>query len=163
MSAAFQPPSPETASLHRLLEACHALSQHTDQHLLGLLSKHASADTQTALREQLPTLRHLVRSGAHLREQLQQGQQAWAQAPSKPQPGAELPTQPEPLSAREGEVLRLLAKGYTQQQIADALFISPTTVNNHYARIRQKLGLKGRNSLISFAVTHFLNNHSMDL
>ncbi|MGE3465819.1 MAG: LuxR C-terminal-related transcriptional regulator [Pyrinomonadaceae bacterium] len=48
------------------------------------------------------------------------------------------------LSERELEVLRLLAKGMTTNQIADQLFLSPTTVNNHVQRILKKLSAHSR-------------------
>ena len=56
------------------------------------------------------------------------------------------------LSAREREVLALLARGCTLPQIGAALFISPATVNNHCARMREKLGLKGSKALLRFAM-----------
>lgn len=57
------------------------------------------------------------------------------------------------LSPREQQVLTLLAQGYTFPRIGEHLFISPATVSNHCARMREKLGLRGRNSLIAFALS----------
>jgi two-component system response regulator NreC len=57
------------------------------------------------------------------------------------------------LSPREQQVLTLLAQGYTFPRIGEHLFISPATVSNHCARMREKLGLRGRNSLIAFAIS----------
>ena len=48
----------------------------------------------------------------------------------------------DPLSDREREVLRLLALGHTNQEIAKLLFISVRTAETHRAHIIQKLGLK---------------------
>ncbi|MEJ7666096.1 MAG: helix-turn-helix transcriptional regulator [Hymenobacter sp.] len=48
-------------------------------------------------------------------------------------------------------MLALLTKGHTLPQIGDKLFISPATVNNHCARMREKLGLRGRNALMRYA------------
>lgn len=48
------------------------------------------------------------------------------------------------LSAREIEVLRLLADGYSNQDIADRLVLSVRTVERHLASAYQKLGLSGR-------------------
>ncbi len=48
------------------------------------------------------------------------------------------------LSAREGEVLRLLADGLTDRAIADALGISPRTVESHVGSILGKLGVRNR-------------------
>lgn len=50
----------------------------------------------------------------------------------------------EPLSARELEVLRKLAAGLTNREIADALFISPETVKKHTGSIYGKLGVRSR-------------------
>lgn len=56
------------------------------------------------------------------------------------------------LSSREREVLALLALGYTLPRIGQKLFISPATVNNHCARMREKLELRGRNALVAYAM-----------
>lgn len=55
------------------------------------------------------------------------------------------------LSEREREVLVLLAQGYTYQQIADMLFISPKTVDYHRTNLFRKLGLNSRADLIRYA------------
>lgn len=49
-----------------------------------------------------------------------------------------------PLSARELEILQLVAKDLTNAEIAEALFISPLTVKTHVERILAKLGVRGR-------------------
>ncbi len=51
---------------------------------------------------------------------------------------------PEPLSAREQEVLKLIAAGLTNREIAAALVISPETVKKHTGSIYGKLGVRGR-------------------
>lgn len=51
---------------------------------------------------------------------------------------------PEPLSEREQEVLRLIAAGLTNREIADRLIISPETVKKHTASIYDKLGVGNR-------------------
>jgi DNA-binding NarL/FixJ family response regulator len=58
---------------------------------------------------------------------------------------------PKDLSRREREVLRLLAEGHSNQQIADQLRVSVKTVETYRTRLRQKLGLKGRADLYRFA------------
>ena len=58
----------------------------------------------------------------------------------------------DPLSEREHEVLRLLALGHTNQEIAKQLFISVRTVETHRARIVQKLRLKSRAELVRYAL-----------
>ena len=47
----------------------------------------------------------------------------------------------EPLTVRERSVLGLLAEGRTQKQIAEALFLSPATVNGHLQKVYEKLGV----------------------
>jgi len=56
------------------------------------------------------------------------------------------------LSQREREVLQLLAMGYTNQQIADKLYLSVKTVETYKARIKEKLGLQGRAELVRYAI-----------
>lgn len=56
------------------------------------------------------------------------------------------------LSAREKEVLALIALGITTQEIADKLFISKKTVESHRINIKRKLNLRNLNELIKFAV-----------
>jgi DNA-binding NarL/FixJ family response regulator len=58
------------------------------------------------------------------------------------------------LSSREQEVLRLVAQGLTDKQIASKIYVSPRTVQNHLARIRDKTGLRRRSELTRWAVVH---------
>lgn len=56
------------------------------------------------------------------------------------------------LSAREKDVLQLIAKGLTNQEIAQRLFISPHTVKNHVSHIYQKIGMDDRTKVALWAV-----------
>ena len=56
------------------------------------------------------------------------------------------------LSRRERQVLRLLAKGKTDQEIADALGVSYRTVTTHVARVFAKLGVRSRAAAAAEAV-----------
>ena len=58
------------------------------------------------------------------------------------------------IAPRELEVLRLVADGRTDSEIAGQLYISPRTVQNHLTRIRQKTGLGRRPELVRWAVEH---------
>jgi two-component system, NarL family, response regulator NreC len=58
----------------------------------------------------------------------------------------------DPLSDREREVLRLLALGHTNQEIAELLFISVRTAETHRAHIVQKLGVANRAELVRYAL-----------
>jgi len=60
------------------------------------------------------------------------------------------------LSDREREVLHLLARGHTNQQVADRLCIGVKSVETYKARLMEKLGLKGRAELVRYALTHGL-------
>jgi DNA-binding NarL/FixJ family response regulator len=62
----------------------------------------------------------------------------------------------EPISARERDVLFLLALGYTNQQIAAMLFISPRTVDTHRAHIMLKLNFQTRAELVLYALANGL-------
>ena len=58
------------------------------------------------------------------------------------------------LSERELEVLRLLALGHTNSEIAKQLYISQRTVETHRAHLQSKLGLSGRPELVRYALEH---------
>jgi two-component system response regulator NreC len=62
----------------------------------------------------------------------------------------------DPLSEREREVLRLLALGHTNQEIAKMLYISVRTAETHRAHIMQKLRLTTRAELVRYALQHGL-------
>jgi two-component system response regulator NreC len=62
----------------------------------------------------------------------------------------------DPLSEREREVLRLLALGHTNQEIAEQLYISVRTAESHRAHIMQKLRLGTRAELVRYALAHGL-------
>ncbi len=64
----------------------------------------------------------------------------------------ELPLREEPLSPREQEILKLVAEGYTNKQIAEALVISEKTVERHRANILEKLGMRDRVELTRYAI-----------
>jgi two-component system response regulator NreC len=58
----------------------------------------------------------------------------------------------DPLSDREREILRLLALGHTNQEIAKMLYVSVRTAETHRAHIMQKLGLTSRAELVRYAI-----------
>jgi two-component system, NarL family, response regulator NreC len=56
------------------------------------------------------------------------------------------------LSTREREVMALIARGLTNQQIADELYVSVHTIRTHRARIMEKLGMHNRAELMRYAI-----------
>lgn len=79
-----------------------------------------------------------------------------------PKLGARLATEPanegrpDDLSEREVEVLRLIALGHTNAEIASQLFLSIRTVESHRAHVQQKLRLSTRAELVRYALEHGL-------
>jgi two-component system response regulator NreC len=80
-----------------------------------------------------------------------------------PRLGARLATQParpsgppDDLSEREVEVLRLIALGHTNTEIAEQLFLSTRTVETHRAHIQQKIHRTSRAELVRYALEHHL-------
>lgn len=78
-----------------------------------------------------------------------------------PRLGARLAAEPPPgppdgLSEREVEVLRMIALGHTNAEIADQLYLSVRTVETHRAHIQQKLRLATRADLVRYALDHGL-------
>jgi DNA-binding NarL/FixJ family response regulator len=61
------------------------------------------------------------------------------------------------LTPRENEILRLVAKGYTYREIAERLFISQKTVQNHVRNILTKLQLRKRYELMRYAIQRGLD------
>jgi two-component system response regulator NreC len=67
-----------------------------------------------------------------------------------------LPGPPDGLSEREVEVLRTIALGYTNAEIAEQLHLSVRTVETHRAHIQQKLRIASRSELVRYALEHKL-------
>jgi two-component system, NarL family, response regulator NreC len=59
---------------------------------------------------------------------------------------------PDDLSERELEVLRLIAFGHTNSEIAEQLYLSVRTVESHRAHIQQKLAMTTRSELVRYAI-----------
>jgi two-component system response regulator NreC len=74
----------------------------------------------------------------------------------QPELGARLLSAPAPLTSREREVLRLLALGNTNAQVAERLHLSVRTVETHRANLQAKLGVSGRSELVRHALARGL-------
>ena len=81
-----------------------------------------------------------------------------AAGPAAPPPAEDPATDPglDLLSAREREVMQLLARGYTYREIGSRLFISVKTVESHASNVLRKLQLSNRNELTRWAATNRL-------
>lgn len=66
------------------------------------------------------------------------------------------------LSQREKQILRLVALGHTNKQIASQLFLSVKTIESYRARLMKKLGLKGRAALVRYALRKGLLNNEVE-
>ncbi len=77
-------------------------------------------------------------------------------APASPAQASNLAQELQVLSPRELEVLRLVAEGRTNQEIADRLVLSIKTVQAHRANVMEKLGVHDITKLVRFAVRHGL-------
>ncbi|MCB2185397.1 MAG: response regulator transcription factor [Deltaproteobacteria bacterium] len=69
-----------------------------------------------------------------------------------PEAAPDTDAQAERLSERERQVLRLIVEGYTNKEIAEKLFLSTKTVENHRARIMAKLGRHDVIGLVKYAI-----------
>lgn len=69
---------------------------------------------------------------------------------------AEAPSLTEPLTQRDEEILRLLARGRSNKEIAEQLYLSEGTVKNYISRIYAKLGARDRTQAALWAVEHGL-------
>jgi predicted ATPase/class 3 adenylate cyclase/DNA-binding CsgD family transcriptional regulator/tetratricopeptide (TPR) repeat protein len=76
--------------------------------------------------------------------------------PSSTPPGKTPTPYPDGLTAREGEVLRLVAQGLTNDQVAEQLVISSRTVNTHLTAIYGKIGVSSRSAATRYAIEHLL-------
>ena len=82
--------------------------------------------------------------------------QGSALVPASTPPTKSAPTYPAGLTAREVEILGLVAQGLTDAQVAERLVISPRTVNWHLTTIYSKLGVSSRAAATRYAIEHHL-------
>ena len=108
---------------------------------LGYVLKEAADD------ELVEAIRRATRGESFLNPRL------GARLASEPPPGP-----PDDLSQREVDVLRLIALGHTNAEIAAQLYLSVRTVETHRAHIQQKLRLSSRAELVGYALARGLIN-----
>lgn len=123
-----------------------------EEYILGLVA--AGATGYVLKEEALDTLAAAIRATAQGESYLSQkvaARLARRAVATREPAGAELP-----LTARESEVLRLLALGLDNDAIADKLVIAKRTVQNHVSAIYSKLNLTSRAEAILYAIRHKL-------
>jgi len=114
----------------------------------GYLLKTISADRLVA------GLRKIVGGAPWVQPEL--AQQMYEQLLQTRQQGDAVPLTPQALTPRQLEVLRLVARGLRNAEIARHLHISEQTVKTHIANLLRKLGLKSRLQAASYAIRHKL-------
>jgi DNA-binding NarL/FixJ family response regulator len=77
-------------------------------------------------------------------------------------PAEQAPVEQGLLSRREVEVVAMVAAGMTNKQIAQRLFIAERTAEGHVERIRNKLGVRSRTEVATWAVAHGLGKQPLD-
>jgi len=102
---------------------------------------------ESATNEVVDAVRHVLEGRTYLNPELGARIAAAPVEPSGP---------PDDLSEREIEVLRLIALGHTNSEIASSLYLSVRTVESHRAHIQQKLRLSSRADLVRYALEHGL-------
>ena len=102
--------------------------------------------------ELIEAIRSVGRGEAYLHPQLTKVlvEASWGPLGRSIEPAAE------PLSEREVQVLRLVARGYTAEEIAEKLAIGVRTVKTYKTRTMDKLGLTSRTALVEYALEHGL-------
>ena len=113
----------------------------------GYLTKDASAE------EIEQAIRALVAGETHLDPTVQQRLVA-AVLDTKPIPDAPAQSLPDDLTPREAEVLKLIASGLSNAEIAEALVVSQATVKTHVNRIFYKTGARDRAQAVRYAYQH---------
>ena len=113
----------------------------------GYLTKDASAE------EIEQAIRALVAGETHLDPTVQQRLVA-AVLDTKPIPDAPAQSLPDELTPREAEVLKLIANGLSNAEIAEALVVSQATVKTHVNRIFYKTGARDRAQAVRYAYQH---------
>ena len=113
----------------------------------GYLTKDASAE------EIEQAIRALVAGETHLDPAVQQ-RLVVAVLDTKPIPDAPAHSLPDDLTPREAEVLKLIANGLSNAEIAEALVVSQATVKTHVNRIFYKTGARDRAQAVRYAYQH---------
>ena len=115
----------------------------------------ATADARMALREAVATAAEAATRARVVAELLDEALAGLQDGETAPRlvlvSSRRFPSEPDALSAREREVLALVAEGRTNKAIADALYVSPNTVKTHVSSLLHKLQADSRVQLAAIA------------
>jgi len=128
-----------------------ALTRHDDAAFVDELTKAGASAyvlKQSASRELLDAIRVAAIGGSYLDSALR------ARAAKSPDAAANDGRRSPHVSEREKQVLRMMAAGHSNKEIADALGITVKTVEVHKANAMRKLKLRGRVDVVRFAILH---------
>lgn len=121
----------------------------SDEHFFAMLKAGASGYVLKAAEtnELLSAIRSVARGEAFLYPAMAKRlmQDYLSRTPDLEDPGVS------PLTPREKEILRLIADGYTNKEIAERLVLSPSTVHSHRNNLMRKLNLNTQHGLIQYA------------
>jgi DNA-binding NarL/FixJ family response regulator len=127
------------------------LTMHRDENLLReafLAGAHGYLLKENVAKELFGALDAVLRGDGHISSLMEpELKGAWLNLFSNK--GGVMPD--DRISAREKEVLKMVAEGYTSKQIADNLYISTRTADRHRANIMEKLKLKNASELVRYA------------
>ena len=104
--------------------------------------------------ELVHAVRMAVNGGAHFEKDIADRMIGWLG--QSPHPVSEDSPRVDGLTAREEEILSMVALGQTNREIAQGLGIATVTVRNNLTRIRSKLGVESRTKLVRYAYEHGL-------
>jgi predicted ATPase/DNA-binding CsgD family transcriptional regulator len=151
--------SPEGATrIFAAAEATQARVGLTLAPALRAKNERALAATRAAIGEEVFAAAWAAGQDLPLEQAIVEAQTA-AEEASKPTQGEsdlQRPAVAGGLSPREVEVIKLVATGLTNAQVAERLFLSPRTVNSHLNSVYHKLGVSSRSAATRFAVEHGL-------
>jgi DNA-binding NarL/FixJ family response regulator len=126
-----------------------------DESVLGALRAGARGYlTKDASSEDIHRAILTVAAGAAALDPAVQNHVVAALSADAPRPGpsaAATQTLPDDLTPREAEVLALIAEGLTNAEIAERLFVSPTTIKSHINHVFAKAGLRDRTQAVNYA------------
>jgi DNA-binding NarL/FixJ family response regulator len=142
------------------IEACREIKSLHPQVLILMLTSYTSDDAIAAsvlAGASGYLLKHLSRSELLRSVRLVASGQTLIDPRASQQAGQRLSNLPgNDLTEREREVLALIARGYTNKQIAETLFVSEKTARNHVSHILEKLSLARRSEAAAYAVENGL-------